>query len=118
MFFLACFVPYCELAMYQLLEKAEWQACSKQESIVDGNHQVVYAMKNKSLRIIETFLIICNFAARVMHMKGLLLNKLALWKLANPYSAAGLPDENALPDCLVDLASSVSKNVQTARVEN
>jgi len=77
---------------------------------VDENDPVVYAMKNKTSWRIEgkTFLIICNFAAQLIHMKGLLANKLALWKLANPDSAEGLPDVSVLSDFLVDLASSVS----------
>ena len=71
---------------------------------------VVYAMKNKTSWRIEgkTFLIICNFAAMLMHMKGLLLKKLALWKLANPNSAEVLPYVSVLSDFFVDLASSVS----------
>ena len=83
---------------------------------MDENDPVVYAMKNKTSWRIEgkTFLIICNFAAMLIHMKGLLANKLALWKLANPDSAEGLPDVSVLSDFLVELASSVSTTYKLA----
>ena len=86
---------------------------------MDENDPVVYAMKNKTSWRIEgkTFLIICNFAAMVIHMKGLLANKLALWKLANPDSAEGLPDVSVLSDFLVDLASSVSTTYKLAELK-
>ena len=41
-------------------------------------------------------------------MKALLANKPALWKLANPDTAEGLPDVSVLSDFFVDLASSMS----------
>ena len=94
--------------MFQLLEEAECRARSKHKPTVDENDPVVYDMKNKSSwRIEETFLVICNLAAMVTHMKGIFLNKLALWKLENPDSALNLPDLNILSDFLVEMASSV-----------
>jgi len=43
-----------------------------------------------------------------------LANKLALWKLANPDSAEGLPDVSVLSDFLVELASSMSTTYKLA----
>ena len=43
-----------------------------------------------------------------IHTEVLLLKKLALWKLANPDTAEGLPDVSVLSDFFVELASSVT----------
>ena len=93
-----------QVLVFKGLKRLNAERAANKESIVDENDPVVYAMKNKTSWRIEgkTFLIICNFAAQLIHMKGLLANKLALWKLANPDTAEGLPDVSVFTDILQD----------------
>ena len=77
--------------MERCLETFNKQRAHNNEAPVDYNHSVIYGMKGKTTwRIDAKILVICNFCGLHMHLKGLLIEMIELWRMCSPDAAAKL----------------------------
>ena len=111
-----CFVRNVE----SCLERFNKQRAHNREPAVDFNHPVIYGMKGKSTWRIDAkvFVVICNFCGLIMHLKGLLIEKIELWRMCNPDSASRLQTTQELGIFLDTWASGLSTQYNAAELKS
>ena len=101
------------------MERFNKQRAHNREPAVDFNHPVIYGMKGKSTWRIDAkvFVVTCNFCGLIMHLKGLLIEKIELWRMCNPDSASRLQTTQELGIFLDTWASGLSTQYNTPELK-